>query len=247
MKSRKKKLELEFCIPIACAMNQQMGTDYRPESNDIEGSDTDVLLESVSDPAQTLGIQVVTVPQGLPHLRSDHSSVRALEEQLSIRLLQRGIKGYSIDLVLSPTGLSRGFRSKTIEQLGDLIVNRLPSAGTTLDMAAHKGSLPALHGLVDLVTVTALNNDDLFVCAEWALGGAVSTRGEWIDGAIQTKLKRYGKAAAVADLILVIGNSRFLDDQEIVSFQAKHSNPNVLPFKHIWVSRPIPPRIVRPK
>ena len=247
MKSRKKQQEIEFCEPVASAINQQIGTDYRPQPNPVEGSDTDVLLESLSMSAQTQRIQVVTVPQDLLNLRSDHSSVTAIEEQLLNRLSQRGVKGYSIDLVLSPAGLSRGFRSPAIEQLSDLIVEKLPSASTTLDTTNIEASFPALLGLLDSVSIFALNNGDLFVCAKWALGGAVSTSGKWIEAAIGAKLKKYGSPAAVENLILVVGNSAFLDDQEIASFQAKHTDSHTLPFKQIWVSRLVPPRTVRLK
>jgi hypothetical protein len=68
-------------------------------------------------------------------------------------------------------------------------------------------------------------------------GGALPPDGRWIKEGIQLKVKKYGGAEAVKELVLVIGVAGFVDEEQVEAFLGE--NPTeALPFMQIWIVTP---------
>jgi hypothetical protein len=229
----KKQRELYFSQLVAQEMNKTRGTDY--EAGPSDGEPADATLRSKSGKFPTLPVQVVSIPLDFRH-RDDKHSVDKIRESLKSSLQEHGFKHYVVGLILSGKGEMRGIKHRDLEILTDIVLREAASGGRTIDYGEIYEQSSELSELVHTIIVShheELQSPDVDIPA----GGALPPDGRWIKEGIKLKVKKYGGAEAVKELVLVICVAGFVDDDQVDAFL--HENPaEGLPFLQIWIVTP---------
>jgi hypothetical protein len=226
----KKKRELGQCQLVASEMNRLRGTDYVAHPADAEPAD--VILKSKSEAHPPLSVQVVSIPLDFRH-RDDKHSVEKIREVLANSLPARGLRHCSVGLILSGEAEMHGIKHGMLETLIEIILREAVTGDRTL---TYEDILERSPELSELVHDIIISHHEEMPCVEIDIpaGSALPPDGRWIKEGILKKMQKYGGAAAVKGLVLVIGVAGFVDDEQVQAFQAAHP-AETLPFAQIWI------------
>lgn len=228
--AKKKERELLPCRRLALEINRVQGTDYDACASD-DGF-ADALLRSASRKHPDISIQVVSVPLDWRY-RNDKSSLTRTTQALADALLRRGLKNCSIDLVPTTKAETRKMPAPLVQKLADLLFDERAKGSRRLDYGQIYAYAPDLAEYFDYATIFC-HRAIPKVTVEIASGHVLPPDGQWIAEGIFKKIQRYGGAAAVKDLTLLIDTAGVVDDSQIAAFKAAHPE-ETLPFSEIWI------------
>lgn len=230
----KKEWELAQCRLVAAEVNKARKTDYKPQPSTKEPADA--VLVSALDKHPPLPVQVVSIPLDFRH-RDDKHSVAKIQKTLDALLSKHGLKHCMVGLILSGEAEMRGIKHSLVEELAEIIlVEAAKGDAVTL---RYEDILDLSPELAELIHDILISHHDEIPGLEIDIpaGSALPPDGRWIEEGILKKVKKYGGAEAVKDLMLVIGVAGFVDDEQVDAFQNSH-RAEMLPFSEIWIVTP---------
>lgn len=230
--TRKTEREMREGELVAQALNKAGGTDY--EAVPASQEPADVTLRSISGRFPTRQAQVVSIPLDFRSRDDKHTLIR-IETTLEEMLRERDIHHMLVGIFPSSRAEMHGAPRKVVERLADLIEKE----GRNRDISFSNFEMyerdPVLAEMFDGINISHHPGFIENVEIDIPRGGSFPRDGRWIQQGILKKLVKYGGAAAVKDLVLIIGVAGFVDDRQVAAFLRGHPESD-LPFAEIWIN-----------
>lgn len=229
--------ELELGWGFTQAWNARCGTDYvvRPREDVADFAMVSLSKRFPMELVQLVSIPIVNGRKNLEY-REDYDKIRKLEKAVQTELEHRGATDVAVRLGFTPAVYTAKVPKHTAQQVADWVLADLRDDVVELDLNEHYDQDPELGDILAYLLWMRLPGLG-HVEVHSSLGGFDQDGSGWIRQAIDEKATQYGGTKQVANVILLIVGSVFLEEGHVQRFLTSHQ-PSELPFKQIWVQGP---------